>query len=117
LFIEIAREFRAVCGGGVEIHLLCGRDAAERIVRWDYGDEIPFSRQLEEFQMLVASRAVEYSVPAAYASRMHPILMPPAYDEVSSSAVRQAIAQGRDWEHLVPENVARQIREKKLFGA
>jgi nicotinate-nucleotide adenylyltransferase len=117
LFIEIAREFRAVCGGDVEIHLLCGRDAAERIVRWDYGDEIPFSRQLEEFQMLVASRAVEYSVPAAYASRMHPILMPPAYDEVSSSAVRQAIAQGRDWEHLVPENVARQIREKKLFGA
>jgi nicotinic acid mononucleotide adenylyltransferase len=31
--------------------------------------------------------------------------------------VRQAIGQGRDWEHLVPENVARRIREKKLYGA
>jgi nicotinate-nucleotide adenylyltransferase len=117
LFLEIAREFRAACGGVVEIHLLCGRDAAERIVHWDYRDEIPFGRQLEEFQMLVASREGEYSVPAAYASRIHPILMPPAYNEVSSSAVRQAIGQGRDWEHLVPENVARRIREKKLYGA
>jgi nicotinate-nucleotide adenylyltransferase len=117
LFIEIAREFRVVCGGGVEIFLLCGRDAAERIAHWDYGEAAPFSRQLKEFRMLVASREGEYTVAARYASRIHSILMPPAYDEVSSSAVRDAIGQGRAWEHLVPESVARQIREEKLFGA
>lgn len=116
LFIEIAREFRAECGSGVEIHLLCGRDAAERIVRWDYGDGPSFSRQLEEFQMLVASREGEYTVPAEFASRIHAIRIPPTYDEVSSSAVRKAIEQGYDWENFVPQSVARRIREKKLYG-
>ncbi len=48
---------------------------------------------------------------------MHRIRMPSAYDEVSSSAVRNAIARGDDWENLVPPAVARQIREKKLYGA
>jgi nicotinate-nucleotide adenylyltransferase len=116
LFIEIARTFRAECGNDVEIHLLCGRDAAERIVHWDYGDGPTFNQQLEEFQMLVASREREYTVPAEHTARIHPILMPPAYDEVSSSAVRKAIEQGYDWENLVPESVARRIREKKLYG-
>jgi nicotinate-nucleotide adenylyltransferase len=116
LFIEIAREFRAECGDGVEIHLLCGRDAAERIVHWDYGDGPPFARQLKEFQMLVASREGEYTVPAEYAARIHPIRMPPDYDEISSSAVRKAIGEGADWERLVPESVVRLIREKKLYG-
>jgi nicotinate-nucleotide adenylyltransferase len=115
LFIEIAREFRADCGGGVAIYLLCGRDAAERIVHWDYGDGPPFARQLEEFQMLVASREGEYIAPARFARHIHRVRMPPAYDEVSSSAVRKAIEQGSGWESLVPETVALQIREKKLY--
>jgi nicotinate-nucleotide adenylyltransferase len=116
LFIEIAREFRAVCRSGVEIHLVCGRDAAERIVHWDYGAGIPFARQLEEFQMLVASREGEYTAPPEFAARIHRVRMPPAYDEVSSSAVRQAMERGENWENLVPKSVARRIREKKLYG-
>lgn len=116
LFVEIAREFRAVCGSSVELLLLCGRDAAERIAGWDYGDGPPFARQLEEFQMLVASREGDYSIPAEYAGRIHLIRMPPAFDEVSSSAVRAAIEQGDAWEELVPEGVARWIRENRLYG-
>jgi nicotinic acid mononucleotide adenylyltransferase len=56
LFIDIARAFRSQCGQDVELYLLCGRDAAERIVAWDYGDGPSFCAQLQEFQMLVASR-------------------------------------------------------------
>jgi nicotinate-nucleotide adenylyltransferase len=115
LFIEIAREFRAACGVVVAIYLLCGRDAAERIVHWDYGEGPPFAQQLEEFQMLVASREGEYTAPPEFAPHIHRIRMPPAYDEVSSSAVRKAIEQRSDWESLVPAAVAMQIREKKLY--
>ncbi len=112
LVIEIVKAFHAVCGGGVEIFALCGRDAAERFVRWDYGELPPFSEQLREFQMLVASREGEYSVPAEYAGRIHLLEMPAGYDEDSSSAVRELIRAGGEWERLVPEGVARRIREK-----
>jgi nicotinic acid mononucleotide adenylyltransferase len=115
LVIEIARSFRKTCGDDVEIFVVCGRDAAERFAGWDYGDLPAFARQLEEFQMLVASREGEYDVAPEYAGRVHPIKMPPGYDEHSSSAVREAMDTGRPWEHLVPENVARQIREKGLY--
>src|SRR5687768_3337660 len=37
LFIDIARECRAAYGADVDIWVVCGRDAAERIVNWDYG--------------------------------------------------------------------------------
>ena len=36
LFIDLAREARSEYDA--ELFLLCGRDAAERIVGWDYGD-------------------------------------------------------------------------------
>jgi nicotinate-nucleotide adenylyltransferase len=117
LFIEIARAFRAACGGEVEIHLLCGRDAAERIAAWEYGDGPAFPQQLTEFQMLVASREGEYNVPPEYAGRIHSVKMPPAYSGHSSSAVREAIEAGQAWAHLVPDSVARFIRNKGLYGA
>jgi nicotinate-nucleotide adenylyltransferase len=115
LFIEIAREFREACGSGVEIYLLCGRDAAERIVDWDYGEGPSFARQLEQFQMLVASREGQYRPPPEFAGRIHDIHVPRELDEFSSSAVRKAVEQGYDWEELVPEGVARLIRERNLY--
>ena len=115
LVIEIVRSFRKTCGDDVEIFVVCGRDAAERFVGWDYGALPAFSQQLGEFQMLVASREGEYDVAPEYAGRVHLVEMPPGYDEHSSSAVREAMDTGRPWEHLVPENVARQIREKGLY--
>jgi nicotinate-nucleotide adenylyltransferase len=115
LFIEIAREFRAACGRGVEIYLLCGRDAAERIVQWDYGEGPRFDRQLEEFQMLVASREGEYTPPPEFAGRIRDIDMPRDFDGISSSAVRKAIEHDYEWEKLVPESVARLIRGENLY--
>src|SRR6476659_1697686 len=37
LFVEIARECRLEYGQDLRVSVLCGRDAAERIVGWDYG--------------------------------------------------------------------------------
>jgi hypothetical protein len=55
LFIEMAREARADYGVATELFILCGRDAAERIVNWDYGCEDGIEKQLEVFELLVAS--------------------------------------------------------------
>ena len=49
LFIDIARELRRT-DPGAEIHFICGRDAAERIVTWDYGEPGAVERMFQEFQ-------------------------------------------------------------------
>jgi len=116
LFIDIARAFRAECGSRVEICLLCGKDAAERIVHWDYGGGPSFRKQLEEFRLLVASRQGEYQAPCGYEGKIGPIALPPAWDEVSSSTVREAVAAGRPWRHWVKEAVARRIEQRGIYG-
>ena len=117
LFIEIARSFRQACAPSVELFLLCGRDAALRIANWDYADGPSFASQLEEFQLLVASRQGAYSPAEEYRGRIHLIDLPTSFDQVSSSTLRQAIAEGRPWEQFVPEAVAREIVARGLYRA
>ena len=115
LFIEIARDCLETSGPGVEVFILCGRDAAERAVSWDYGDGPTFHRQLDEFQMLVASRAGSYQTPREYEGRIHTIQMPPSSGAVSSSAVRQAIQTGAPWQTLVPPAILDHILAEGLY--
>jgi hypothetical protein len=63
LFIEIAEEVRAVYGAEARLSFLRGRDAAERIVNWDYGRPGAIEQMLEVFDLLVASRQGEYAPP------------------------------------------------------
>ena len=104
LFIEIARECQDAYGDAA-LSFLCGRDAAERIVNWDYGDPGAFAAMLNVFDLRVASRGGDYLPPPQLASRIHPLPLPPDYDEVSASDVRRRIARGEPWEHLVPPAV------------
>src|SRR5438105_12585441 len=53
LFIDIAEECRAAYGHAVRLRFLCGRDAAERIVNWDYGHPGAFANMLTRFDLLV----------------------------------------------------------------
>lgn len=115
LFIEMAREVRAGCGPAVEVFVLCGRDAAERAVNWDYGDGPSFDEQIEEFQMLVASRQGRYEAPRKYARRIHKIELPRDFDGVSATRIRQAIREGRGWRGLVPGGVAQEIVKRGLY--
>ncbi len=115
LFIEIARECKQAYGPEVEIWFLCGRDAAERIVNWDYGEPGAFARQLEVYGLLAAPRGGHYEPPPEYRDRIRPLPLEGGYDEVSSTAVREAIREGRPWEHLVPEPIVEDVR--LLYGS
>ncbi|MBI3667863.1 MAG: nicotinate-nicotinamide nucleotide adenylyltransferase [Acidobacteria bacterium] len=115
LFIDIARAGRPVYGPEAEFFFLCGRDAAERIVHWDYGEGTPFPEQLAEYQMLVSPRGGAYHVPPEFAGRIHPLDLPLELEALSSSAVREASASARAWEHMVPAPVAAIIRREGLY--
>jgi nicotinate-nucleotide adenylyltransferase len=106
LFIEIARELRRP---GAEIHFLCGRDAAERMLSWDYGAD-RVETMLEEFSLMVADRNVEFHAPPHLRSRVRGLAVPPEYDADSSSEVRRRIAAGEPWEHLVPDAIVEMVR-------
>jgi len=116
LFLDIARECRPAYGSQAEFFFLCGRDAAERIAAWDYGEEIPFGEQLQQFQMLVAPREGPYLPPREWAGRIHALSVSPGIAAVSSSMVRGAIAAGKAWAHLVPAGAAAIIRRDGLYG-
>jgi nicotinate-nucleotide adenylyltransferase len=110
LFIDIARSFD-------QQHqpvFLCGRDAAERIVNWDYGDPAAFLRMLDEFEMLVASRNGDYEPPAHMAHRIRPLALSADCNDISATEVRNRIRAGRPWEHLVPHAIHNRV--KQLYG-
>lgn len=110
LFVEIAAECRAAYGPDVALSFLCGRDAAERIVGWDYGQPGALAEMFRHFGLLVASRQGEYDPPPALRSAVRCLEFAGAFDHVSASAVRDAIARGQAWEHLVPEQIRDQVR-------
>ncbi len=115
LFTDIARAARPHYGPDVEFFFVCGRDAAERIVNWDYGAGVSFAKQLQEFQMLVAPRDGPYTPPPEFAARIHQLDTPPALHDCSASVVREAIAAGQPWDHLVPPPAAAIIRRDRLY--
>lgn len=111
LFTDLARACRESYGGGVELFIVCGRDAAERAANWDYGAPNAFPRQLAEFRLLVAPRQGAYLPPPELRERIVELAMEPGFDLVSATEVRERIRSGRDWEHLTPESIAPLVRE------
>ncbi len=109
LFVEIARDARDDYGHAAELWFVCGRDAAERIVNWDYGAEGRFAEQLSEFGLLVAERQGRYTPPAEHAARIRPLPLPGDWNEVSATEIRARIADGKPWAHLVPEAVVARV--------
>ena len=104
LFIDIARELKSA-GPATEILFICGSDAAERIVAWDYGEPNAIDRQLEEYGLLVGARRRRYAPPEHLRPRIHHIPLAEEWQVISSTEVRRRIATGEPWEHLVPESI------------
>ena len=100
LFIEIAEECRDAYGKDTRLSFICGRDAAERIALWDYGRPGVFEEMLEAFDLLVAPRMGIWNHPA-----VRELSLDCDYDAVSATEVRERIARGEPWEHLVPESI------------
>lgn len=111
LFIDIARECREEYGPGVRLHFLCGRDAAERILNWDYGRTGVVEEMLDSFDLIVAPRGGLFQPPAEFQHRIHPLEIRPGHEAVSSSEVRGRIANGRPWTHLVPASIVEKVKE------
>jgi nicotinate (nicotinamide) nucleotide adenylyltransferase len=111
LFIDIARECREHFGPEVRLSFVCGRDAAERILTWDYGRPGVVEEMLGEFELLVAPRGGHFTAPAQYRDRIHALHVKSGHEDVSSTEVRERIARGEAWEHLVPEGIRERVRE------
>jgi nicotinate-nucleotide adenylyltransferase len=115
LFVEIAAECRAAYGNDVALTFLCGRDAAERFVTWDYGRPGALGemvrQMLRQFDLLVAARGGEYEPPAEFRTAIRSLELAGEFDHVSATEVRGLIARKEPWEHLVPAAVRRRVRE------
>jgi nicotinate-nucleotide adenylyltransferase len=104
LFIDMARDLRPHYGNA-DLHFLCGRDAAERIVGWDYGEPDTLDRMFRDFGLLVAARDGHYQPPAAYAGSIVPLQLQRDFSEVSATQVRRLVASGGDWRSLIPDSI------------
>lgn len=111
LFVEIAAECRAAYGPHPRLTFLCGRDAAERIAGWDYGQPGAFAAMLRQFDLLVAERAGEYRAPAEWGDAVSRLELAGPFDHVSATEVRRRIVRGEAWEDLVPPAARDQARE------
>jgi nicotinate-nucleotide adenylyltransferase len=128
LFIDIAREVRRSRPDS-EIFIVCGRDAAERMVAWNYdeprgrpnvsggrsNDSGALERIFQEMHLLVADRQGAYHPPDHLRTHIHSLALPPHFDDISSSEIRRRMAAGEPWEHFVPETIVDLVR--KIYGA
>lgn len=110
LFIEMVQECRRRFPNIEKIYVVCGRDAAERIVNWDYDGMDPIEEQLEQYELLVAARVGEFKPPTHLAHRIHPLIVERDFDEVSATSLREAIRRGESWEHLTPAIIRDRVR-------
>ncbi len=117
LYLEMAGEAREWYGADSEIGLICGRDAAERIANWDYGRPGVFEAMVERHPLLVAARRGEYSSDSRYHGRIVQLPVDGDYDEVSSTEVRERVANGGAWEELVPVEIREYVRGIYQGGA
>lgn len=112
LYFDIARELRDALTNPAQVTCICGRDAAERVATWDYGDDRILAAMLQEFNFLVAAREGGYQAPPHLAAHMKPL--PFTNDEVSATEVRDRIRRGASWRHLVPAQI--QERVESLYS-
>jgi nicotinic acid mononucleotide adenylyltransferase len=110
LFAEIAVEARRFYPGA-QLYHLCGRDAAERILSWDYGDPAFVDRMLQDFGLLVAPRCGEYVPETRFAGKVRSLPMDCSFDECSSTRLRDTRRDGGDWRPLVPSCIADMVEE------
>jgi nicotinic acid mononucleotide adenylyltransferase len=109
LFVEMAREARAAAGVD-EVSIVCGRDAAERAIGWDYGNAPAFDEQLQEFSMLVAPRQGHIIVSGSLIKRVTLLDLDEHLQSISSTEARRLIEAGEQWQDLVPERIAGLVR-------
>jgi len=102
LFAEIAEECAADYGSGVRLSFLCGRDAAERVVNWDYGQPDGFAQLSRGFDLLVAARGGSFEPQSRVTDRVQALEMPEEFDAFSATEIRRRVVAGEPWRHMTP---------------
>jgi len=121
LFLDICTGLRQIYPQEPEIFFITGRDAAERILTWPYGDPAAaLAKMFAGFQLLVFKRRGSLDLPEnpliqKYANRIHTLEMRENLDHISSTEVRQRIRAGRPIEGLVPAELASYIINHNLY--
>lgn len=121
LFLDMYQGLLEVYGRHTEVFFLTGRDAAERILTWPYDDAAVALRQMfTAFQLIVCDRAGPFHLPddplvLPYRPRIHCCTLPPGFNHVSATEVRQRCHQGLPIDALVPQAVARYISAHRLY--
>lgn len=111
LFVEMARELRALYPEVPEVFILCGRDAAQRFTEWPYDPALPLDCQWNDFSLLVAGRDGEYEPRPNLRSHVERLSVETPWDGVSSTRVRDAIWRGQEWKPLVPPDIHALVAE------
>ena len=121
LFLDMYQGLLGVYPPYTDVFFLTGRDAAERILTWKYDDAPTALRQMfTAFQLIVCDRDGPFHLPddpllVPYRQRIHCCTLPPGFNHVSATEVRQRCLQGLPLDDLVPPGVARYIGEHKLY--
>jgi nicotinate-nucleotide adenylyltransferase len=121
LFLDMYQGLLGVYPPHTDVFFLTGRDAAERILTWKYDDAAAALRQMfTAFQLIVCDRDGPFHLPddpllVPYRQRLHCCTLPPGFNHVSATEVRQRCLQGLPLDDLVPPGVARYIGEHKLY--
>jgi nicotinate-nucleotide adenylyltransferase len=121
LFIDIYRALREIYSLQPEVFFITGRDAAERILTWDYPDVASALRQMfTSFSLIVCDREGAFQLPEdprlrPYRDRMHRCVLPADCSHISSTKVRQHCQRGLPIDDLVPAAVAQYIKTHGLY--
>ncbi len=121
LFIDIYRASRDIYPHQPEVFFVTGRDAAERILTWEYADaEAALRLMLTSFQLIICDREGMFHLPddpllSPYQDRMHRCPLPTDFDHISSTAIRERCCQELAIDDLVPPAVVQYIQEHGLY--
>jgi nicotinate (nicotinamide) nucleotide adenylyltransferase len=123
LFIDIYQALQEIYPSQSDVFFVTGRDAAERILSWNYADaEAALHQMLTSFQLIICDREGAFNLPdnpllAPYQARMHRCPLAEDLDQISSTVVRQRCVDGLPLEGFVPSAVARYIEQQQLYLA
>jgi nicotinic acid mononucleotide adenylyltransferase len=112
LFVDLARGLRAADPKVEQIFIVCGSDAAERFLNWDYGARAGVKEQLREFTLLVAPRGAPFVPPQRLKAAVQPLNLAADWQTLSSTELRQRIKEGKPWAHLAPQEIAAEIQRE-----
>lgn len=104
LYLDMA-EACAAAFPGAEIALVCGRDAAERILEWNYAESGVLERLFAVAKLWVFARQGTIAPPPCYAHAIECFPFEDRLQALSATEVRRRIAAGEDWRQFVPDSL------------